>query len=136
MTDNTRQPDELFAGFDSDNAQLIADRTLEVWTAVERALVPLIGDTGFSFLFARCIQLCRATYPWLALERVEPGCERFAALGKILQGRSGADALAASRALLVTFHDALAVLIGVPLTSGMLGLILGCGPALTEEISS
>jgi hypothetical protein len=136
MSDHTRQPDELFSGIDSGNAHLIANRTLDVWNAVERALVPVIGDTGFSFLLARCVHLCRATYPWLALDRVEPGAERFAGLGQILQGRSGADALAASRALLVTFHDALAVLIGVPLTTAMLDPILGCGPALNEEISS
>lgn len=136
MTDLTPQPDELFSGIDSDNAQLIAERTIEVWKAVERALVPLIGDTGFSFLFTRCAHLSRTAYPWLALDRVEPGSERFAGLGKILEGRNGADALAASRALLVTFHDALTVLIGEPLTTGILGPILGRGPPLTEEMSS
>ena len=136
MTESKLQPDELFSGLDYASAQLIADRIIEMWEAVARALVPLIGEKGFSILFARCVHLNRTAYPWLALGRVGPGPERFAGLSNILEGRSGADALAASRALLVTFHDALAVLIGAPLTDGMLGTILGRGPSLTEEISS
>jgi hypothetical protein len=136
MTESSFHPDELFSGLGSDSAQLIADRTIEVWEAVARALVPLIGDKGFSILFARCVHLNRTAYPWLALDPAEPGPGRFAGLGKILEGRSATDARAASRALLVTFHDALAALIGVPLTTGMLGAILGRGPSLTEEISS
>jgi hypothetical protein len=136
MTESSFQPDDMFSGLDSDSAQLIADRTIEVWEALARAIVPLIGDKGFSILFARCVHLTRATYPWLALDRVEPAPERFAGLRKILEGRSGTDALAASRALLVTFNDALAVLIGAPLTAGMLGAIRGSGPSLTQEILS
>ena len=136
MTESKLQPDDVFSGLGSDSAQLIADRTIEVWDAVARALVPIIGDKGFSTLFARCIHLTRAAYPWLALDPAEPGPERFAGLRNILEGRSGADALAASRTLLVTFHDALAVLIGAPLTTGMLRAIRGRGPSPTEEIQS
>jgi hypothetical protein len=135
MTDRTPQPDELFSGIDADDAPLIADRTIEAWKAVERALVPLIGDKGFSILFARCVHLNLATYPWLALHLVEPGPERFAALRSILEGRSGADARAASGALLLTFRDALAVLVGAPLTTSMLRAVWSRGPSLTEEKS-
>ena len=136
MTGNTIQPDDVLSGMGTDSAQLIADRTIEVWEAVARALVPLIGEKGFSILFARCVHLTRNVYPWLALERVEPGWAPFAGLGKILEGRSGADALAASRALLLTFHDALTVLIGAPLTTAMLGAIRGRDPLPTKEIPS
>jgi hypothetical protein len=137
MTNNTF-PSEVFAGLDYDNAKLIADRSIEVWEVVARALVPLIGDKGFVILFVRCVHITRTAYPWLALGRIEPGPDRFDGLGKILEGRSGADALAASRALLAAFHDALAVLIGAPLTNAMLHAIWDRGDrgALPSEVIS
>jgi hypothetical protein len=136
MTENALQPDDPLSGLDFATAQLVAERTIEIWEAGARALVPLIGETGFSILFARCVHLTRATYPWLVLDRIEPGPERFAGLGKILEGRSGADALAASQALLAIFHDALAALIGAPLTTRILRASRGCGPSPTEDMPS
>lgn len=138
MTTDTLQPGDVLPELGCDNAQLVAARSVEVWEALARALVPLIGEKGFATLFARCVQLTHGAHPWLALERGGQGAAAFAGLGPLLAGRGGADALAASRALLLTFHDALTVLIGAPLTSVMLAAISmrGRGPPPTEDLPS
>ncbi|MBC7858431.1 MAG: hypothetical protein H7Z39_06555, partial [Burkholderiaceae bacterium] len=64
-----------------DDAQLVAARSIEVWQALARALIPLIGEKGFAILFARCVHLTRGAHPWLALERGGPGAAAFAGLG-------------------------------------------------------
>lgn len=136
MTTSTLQPGDVLPELGCDNAQLVAARSVEVWEALARTLVPLIGEKGFATLFARCVHLTRGAHPWLALERGGQGAAAFAGLGPLLAGRGGADALAASRALLLTFHDALTVLIGAPLANAMLGAMRGRDTPPTEDIPS
>lgn len=136
MTASPPPPSALFPAPDCRSAQRIAERSVEIWLAVARELLPLIGERGFDILFARCLHLTQAAHPWLAPDPPEPGAQRFAGLAGALAGRDPAEALAASEALLATFHDTLAVLIGAPLTNGILRAIRGYGPLPAKEIPS
>lgn len=99
----------------------IADQAFAMWTRVEAALAPIIGQRGFAALFKRSMLLASAAYTPLAEVAAEadtPGC--LTALRARLSEQSSASAVAAHGALLQTFCDLLAGLIGESLTERLL----------------
>ncbi len=95
-----------------------------LWNSLAVELTQIIGDRGFQSLYARSVYLANKSFPWLT--PVLPAQEtavRFGILKTSLIAQSGIDATQvglASAALLTTFIDILAVLIGEALTTGIL----------------
>lgn len=104
----------------ADHAQ-ITDAIVSFCQEVDTALRPVIGQQGVAALYKRSLFLNARTYPWLAdiYEGVKTAID-FAALKALLSKQSGADAAASGGALLQTFYDLLATLIGLSLTEQLL----------------
>ena len=95
--------------------------TAALWTPLATEITSIIGKGGFDSLYSRCIYLVAVKFPWLALSlSTQPANSRFADLQTTLEGRDAAEAGEASIALLITFLDILATLIGESLTSTIL----------------
>lgn len=119
-TDNTLQR-QIIARLISQRPQEIAHLTLGLWDSIASELIPLVGEDGFAMLYGRSLYLTKKTFPWLPdgqtkLQNNSP----FLLLKASLEKQDTADAATASQALLMTFTDLLATLIGEPLTIGIL----------------
>ncbi len=103
------------------DARHIADASVAVWSAIDGALSPVIGPRGSGALYKRSLHLARASYPWLAAAydgAVNPG--DFTALNAALSQQTALHAAAAHDAVVKTFHDLLADLVGRSLTQRLL----------------
>jgi hypothetical protein len=103
------------------DARQIADAAIDVWSAIDAALAPVIGHRGSAALYRRSLHLARADYPWLAAANdggAAPG--DFAPLHAALLQQTGVHAAAAHDAILRIFHELLAELIGRSLTQRLL----------------
>jgi hypothetical protein len=111
------------AGCASD-ASVIAEGTLGIWRQVAARLAPVIGARGVDVLFSRALHVTSRALPWLALPG--EGGDSAAVLASLkarLAGREAAEAAESGSALLVTFTELLATLIGEPLTERLLGTV-------------
>ena len=89
----------------------LVDVTILLWERLAVELISIIGEEGFQSLYARSGHLIIVTYPWLLLDHGSQSSDsRFA----------GLQMSAASKALLITFVDILALLIGDLLTASIL----------------
>ena len=123
------------AGTDS---RQVADASVAVWTAIEAALSPVIGRRGCAALYARCLHLVAANHAWLAAAydgATAP--DGFASLHVVLARRDSIEAAAVHDALVQTFHDLLADLIGRSLTERLLQSAWDshAGPHSDQDIS-
>jgi len=102
----------------------VADVSISLWVGLAAELGLLIGDGGFVPLYVRSVHLSVASFPWLRpISDAAPlpsGNSRFSELKRSLDGREPGEASQASAALLNTFIDMLAGLIGETLTIGIL----------------
>jgi hypothetical protein len=101
--------------------QGIADASVAVWIAVDAALAPVIGARGSAALYKRCLHLTRVSHPLLSgayIAASPPG--DYSALAAVLSQQTPSDAAAAHDAMLQTFTDLLADLIGRSLTRRLL----------------
>jgi hypothetical protein len=99
----------------------IAGELARVVHDLEAALSPILGVRGVAALYQRSLHLTRAAYPWLAgpSEAAQPNID-LQALQATFAKRAPADAACAATALLQSFHDLLATLIGQPLSARLL----------------
>ncbi|MEJ1962285.1 MAG: hypothetical protein WDO56_12345 [Gammaproteobacteria bacterium] len=85
-------------------------------------LAPVIGARGVDVLFRRALHLTSTAFPWLQLARDhEGGIAVLESVTMRLAGQEASSAAEASHALLVTFTELLATLIGETLTERLLG---------------
>jgi hypothetical protein len=99
----------------------IATDAVAVWRDIDAALAPIIGHAGVIALYKRSLYLTRLSHPCLAIVyEAVPVSEGYAPLHSVLSQQAKADAIAAIGALLQTFHDLLAHLIGESLTGRLL----------------
>lgn len=99
----------------------LVDVTILLWERLAVELISIIGEEGFQSLYARSGHLIIVTYPWLLLDHGSQSSDsRFAGLQMILESRTNNEISAASKALLITFVDILALLIGDLLTASIL----------------
>jgi len=99
----------------------IAEVSVNLWERLSTELISIIGEGGFQSLYLRSIHLTSATFPWLAPNHPSQQSDsRFTDLKMSLEGRDSTEASEASIALLSTFIDILALLIGETLTTGIL----------------
>ena len=120
--DNSRIPTSLASRINgrADAAQ-IADEIVTMCQEINDALSPIIGRRGVDALHKRSLHLAALAYPWLAMAR--DGAQEFmdpAKLKSTLAAQSSADAAAGGGALLQTFQDVLASLVGPSLTERLL----------------
>lgn len=103
------------------DAAQIADEIVTMCQEINVALSPIIGRRGVDALYKRSLHLAAPTYPWLAMAR--DGAQEFmdpAKLKATLAAQSSANAAAGGGALLQTFQDLLASLVGPSLTERLL----------------
>ncbi len=102
----------------------IIDVSISLWESLALELIAIIGEEGFQSMYARSAHLNSVAFPWLLLDHVtQISASRFAGLQISLENRNltaPAEANEASKALLITFVDILALLIGDPLTTSIL----------------
>ncbi len=105
---------------DADPAR-IADAAVSTLQCIDAALSPIISQRGVAALYRRSLHLVRGEFPWLL--DAHDGAQQpdgFAALHSALSQQTNSIAVAGTRALLDTFHELLASLIGAPLTQRLL----------------
>jgi hypothetical protein len=103
------------------DAQRIAEHAVATWRDLDAALSPIIGRGGVAALFKRSLLLAVPAHPSLVAASQDvnaPG--DFVNLRDALAGQTVADAIAANGAVLQTFVDLLATLIGESLTERLL----------------
>lgn len=102
-------------------APRIADASVAIWAAIDAALAPVIGPRGSTALYKRCLHLTRAIYPLLgSAYDAASGPGDYSGLHAVLSQQTPADAAAAHDAMVRTFNDLLADLIGRSLTQRLL----------------
>jgi hypothetical protein len=105
------------------DAARVADHVLAVWKQVEDVLTPIIGQRGVAALYRRSLYLAARDHPWLArlqLQEADPPAVDVAALRSALAQQDPDAAAAGGGALLQTFHELLASLVGPSLTGRLL----------------
>lgn len=101
--------------------EAVPDMSVQLWEQLAKELILLIGEGGFQSLYERSVHLAKGAFPWLvASGPSQPGDPRFTSLKISLAGRDRTEASEASIALLITFIDILASLIGELLTTSIL----------------
>lgn len=122
----------------SDSAQ-IGDVVLRTWHEVDAALRPIIGQRGVAALYKRALYLTAPAHPSVgALHRSVSSAPDFVPLQQALAQQSKEEAGAAAGALMQTFHDLLASMVGTSLTERLLHSVwanLLSGP-LSQDIPS
>ena len=107
-------------GADASAAQ-VAAAAVATWQEIDAALAPIVGPRGVAALYRRSLHLTSAAHPWLA--GASAGLHDaidLAALDVVLARQDSASAAAGGDALLQTFHDLLATLVGASLTERLL----------------
>ncbi len=99
----------------------------QLWQRLAQELISIIGEGGFQSMYARSLHMLVARFAWLPLHAIpfnqtDGGVpvSRFAPLAQCLSEQSPHDAAEGSIALLCTFIDTLALLIGEHLTTRIL----------------
>ena len=103
------------------DAAQIADEIVTMCQEIKDALSPIIGRRGVDALYKRSLHLAAPAYPWLAMARDD--AQEFmdpAKLKSIIAAQTSAGAAAGGGALLQTFQDLLASLVGPSLTERLL----------------
>jgi hypothetical protein len=98
----------------------IATAIVSTWQVIDAALSPIIGAGGVAALYKRSLYLTGQAYPWLGTDESVHATMDFAALKSLLVQQGSADAAAGGGALLHTFRELLASLVGPALTDQLL----------------
>ncbi len=99
----------------------IADATVGTWNQMATRLAPVIGGTGVHILLDRALQIASKTTPCLLLAgNPPPGAAQLDSLRACIEALDAESAVEASYALLASFTDLLASLIGNVLTDQLL----------------
>lgn len=100
-------------------AAQIADDVVATWVAIDTALAPIIGRPSVAVLYMRSRHLVSRAHPWL-----RPGATSIVmdlpALRTLLAQQDNVNAAAGGAALLQTFQELLASLVGPSLTERLL----------------
>jgi hypothetical protein len=99
------------------HTEKVADAAVILWEQIASQIISVVGEGGFTSLYARSLSLTQSSVPWLAAGALSPQTDhRFAGLKTCLEAQGPEQASAANRLLLITFTDILASLIGEELT--------------------
>ena len=107
---------------------------IQAWRRLAVQLGPLIGDNGFCALFGRACRLVGPEFRWLAGTPACKACDaQVGALDAMLAGVTPEQAEAACAALLKTFTELLAALIGQALATRLVDAALLDGNAQNAQ---
>ncbi|WP_304778577.1 hypothetical protein [Herminiimonas sp.] len=126
MTTIGPQRDQMIRNAVMRRPEAIADVSVDLWEKLACGLISIIGEGGFQSLYKRSLHLTSATFPWM--ESHPSSLQKdtgFADLKICLAEQDPTVAGEASTALLITFIDILALLIGELLMSSILRLAWG-----------
>lgn len=99
----------------------VARSSVQLWEQLANELVSIVGEGGFQSLYARTILLNSKHFPWIVEENATSlPSQRFASLERCFAKQTEKVIYEANSALLITFIDILALLIGELLTSRIL----------------
>ncbi len=102
-------------------AHQIADAVLAVWADIEATLHPIVGHRGVAAMFHRSLSLAGSGHAWLHLIKPDGlAAVDTQALHAALAQQTPADASTGATALLQTFYNLLASLVGSALTARLL----------------
>lgn len=105
-------------------ATQIADAVVVMWREIEAALGPIIGTGSVAVLYLRSLHLVDPAHPWLrTMDHGAHTAVDLAALKAILAAQGSDTAAAAGGALLQTFYELLASLVGQSLTERLLNSV-------------
>jgi hypothetical protein len=112
------------------HARFIAYGVFERFRQIHAVLAPVIGHRGVVALYERSLHLSSRAYPWLAApkEGFRGGMD-LEGLRQLVAQQDGETAAAGAGLLLKSFHELLAGLVGVTLTSQLLGAPPSLGPS-------
>jgi hypothetical protein len=103
------------------DAGQIAEHVVALWCGITQALSPIIGPAGIAALYQRSVFLTRREHPSLqSAAALAPAPDEFAPLRMALAALPAHEAANTATALVRTFHDLLAYLIGDSLTERLL----------------
>jgi hypothetical protein len=107
---------------DDAGPERVGEEIVAVWTAIDAALSPIIGHRGVAALYTRSLQVTSTSHPWLSNTRADSlGSMNLESLkSNLSQQHSATAAAAAGGALLQTFRDLLATLVGPSLAERLL----------------
>ena len=103
------------------SAAQIASAVTSTWQAIEAALWPIVGKAGVAALFQRSLLLAAKSHPWLPSESTL--VLDIARLQAVLARQPSDVAADGGGAVLQSFHDLLATLVGPSLTARLLGSV-------------
>jgi hypothetical protein len=104
-----------------EDAAQIAEAIASVWHEIADALCPIIGRGGLDALYKRSLHRSCLTYPWLAgTQGGDQAAMDLPGLKAALAEQGSANAASGGGALLQTFYDLLAGVIGPSLTARLL----------------
>jgi hypothetical protein len=115
------------------DANATSEATAATWRLVETQLAPVIGARGLDVLFRRALHQATTAFPWLAVAVDRGGSDGpLPSLMACLATQHRATAAEAACALLLTFAELLAALIGESLTERLLAPVWA-RPSLPSE---
>ena len=97
-----------------------ADASIVLWERLAAELTVIIGERGFSSLYARSLNQAALQYALLAPHPPTAASDAFILLTSSLTARAPEEAQAASGAMLNNFIDTLIILIGELVTNSIL----------------
>ncbi len=104
-----------------EGAASVANTMVWAWRDINVVLVPIIGQRGVAALYNRSLHLTAKAFPWLTVVPADNEASiDLDALHALLNLHGVATATASGEALLRSFRDLLATLIGVSLTERLL----------------
>lgn len=106
------------------DAPAVVDAVSRTWQFMAAQLEPVIGERGVGVLLDRAVHLTGKRYPWLAYTAApQDHADRLVRLQTQFARRDAKEAAEAGCALLVTFTELLAGLIGESLTERLLASV-------------
>lgn len=126
MTTIVPQRDQMIRRAVMQRPDAVVEVSIKLWEKLAHELVSIIGQGGFQSLYKRSLHLTSVTFPWMEINSsLQQNGSGFAELKECLEGQDATNASEASAALLITFINILALLIGELLTSSILRMAWG-----------
>lgn len=108
---------------DAPDVGAVLDAVVSTWQTMAAQLEPVIGARGVSVLLNRALYLTVKSYPWMKPTNAQEAAEPMDNLKLRFADRTALEASEAGCALLVTFTELLASLIGESLTERLLACV-------------
>lgn len=105
--------------------EAVVEVSVHLWESLASELIAVFGEGGFQSLYSRSLYLTKMNFFWMPSHPLKRIDLRFADLKACFETRNVAEVGEANIALLITFIDTLAGLIGEPLTASILSAAWG-----------